>query len=384
MARLYLSPPDLAGTELAQLADAIDSGWIAPLGPHVEGFEAELAARTGAPHALALASGTAALHLGLLVAGVRAGDEVWLSTLTFSATANAVRYVGATPVFVDSDRATWNLDPALLADALDAAAARGALPRAVIAVDIYGQCAELEPIAAACRRHGVVLIEDAAEALGATYRGRPAGGFGDLAILSFNGNKIITTSGGGALLSSRRDWIDHARKLATQAREPARHYEHTEVGYNYRLSNLLAAVGRAQLADLDRRVEARRAINRAYRDALGDLPGWTFMPEAPGHRATFWLTCATIDAAAFGADRDTVLDALAADDIEGRPVWKPMHLQPVFAGMRSIGGGVAAHLFADGICLPSGSGMQPADVERVIAAVRTVIPGAARATGTGR
>jgi dTDP-4-amino-4,6-dideoxygalactose transaminase len=371
VARLYLSPPDLAGTELAQLADAIDSGWIAPLGPHVEGFEAELAARTGAPYALALASGTAALHLGLLVAGVRAGDEVWLSTLTFSATANAVRYVGATPVFVDSDRATWNLDPALLADALDAAAARGALPRAVIAVDIYGQCAELEPIAAACRRHGVVLIEDAAEALGATYRGRPAGGFGDLAILSFNGNKIITTSGGGALLS-------------TQAREPARHYEHTEVGYNYRLSNLLAAVGRAQLADLDRRVEARRAINRAYRDALGDLPGWTFMPEAPGHRATFWLTCATIDAAAFGADRDTVLDALAADDIEGRPVWKPMHLQPVFAGMRSIGGGVAAHLFADGICLPSGSGMQPADVERVIAAVRTVIPGAARATGTGR
>jgi pyridoxal phosphate-dependent aminotransferase EpsN len=212
----------------------------------------------------------------------------------------------------------------------------------------------------------VVLIEDAAEALGATYQGRPAGSLGDLAVLSFNGNKIITTSGGGMLLGADRRLIDRARKLATQAREPARHYEHAEVGYNYRLSNLLAAVGRAQLADLDRRVAARRAINARYRAALAALPGWTFMPEAPGHHPTCWLTCATIDAHAFGADRDAVIDALAAADIEARPVWKPMHLQPVFRACRTIGGEVAAALFADGICLPSGSGLAAADQDRVI------------------
>ena len=374
MARILLSPPELAGTELDLVADAVRSGWLAPLGPHVDAFEAEMAARLGVPHALALASGTAALHLALAVAGAGPGAEVWLSTLTFAATANAVRYVGATPVFVDSDRATWNMDPALLGSALDAAAARGALPRAVIAVDLYGQCAELVPIQAACRRHGVVLIEDAAEALGATYQGRPAGAFGDLAVLSFNGNKIITTSGGGMLLGADRAWLERARKLATQAREPARHYEHVEVGYNYRLSNLLAAVGRAQLADLDRRVAARRAINARYRAALGALPGWTFMPEAPGHHATWWLTCATIDARAFGAARDAVIDALAAVDIEARPVWKPMHLQPVFRGCRSIGGEVAAALFAEGICLPSGSGLTAADQDRVIDVVRAMAP----------
>jgi pyridoxal phosphate-dependent aminotransferase EpsN len=370
---MYLSPPDLAGSELELLRDAVESGWIAPLGSHVDGFEAEMCARIGVPHAVALSSGTAALHLALAVCGIGAGDDVWLSTLTFAATANAVRYTGAAPVFVDSERATWNLDPALLASALADAARAGRLPRAVIAVDLYGQCAALEPIAAACREHGVILVEDAAEALGATYRGRPAGSYGDLSVLSFNGNKIITTSGGGMLLSRRRDWIDRARFLATQAREPARHYEHAVVGYNYRLSNLLAAVGRAQLADLDRRVDARRAINRAYRDALGDLPGWSFMPEAPDHRATFWLTCATIDAAAFGAGRDAVIDALAAADIEARPVWKPMHLQPVFAGCRSIGGAVAGALFADGICLPSGSRMTASDIARVVDGVRGVV-----------
>jgi pyridoxal phosphate-dependent aminotransferase EpsN len=372
MARIHLSPPEVAGTELDLVADAVRSGWLAPLGPHVDAFEAELAARLGLPHALALASGTAALHLALAVAGAGPGDEVWVSTLTFAATANAVRYVGATPVFVDSDRATWNMDPALVGAALDDAARRGALPRALIAVDLYGQCAELAPIAAACRRHGVVLIEDAAEALGATYQGQPAGSFGDLAVLSFNGNKIITTSGGGMLLGSERAWIDRARKLATQAREPARHYEHVEVGYNYRLSNLLAAVGRAQLADLDRRVAARRAINARYRAGLAALPGWTFMPEAPGHRSTCWLTCATIDAREFGADRDAVIDALAAADVEARPVWKPMHLQPVFRDCRTIGGEVAAALFADGICLPSGSGLAAADQDRVIDVVRAL------------
>ena len=356
------------------LTDAVASNWIAPLGPHVDAFEAEMCARIDVPYAVALSSGTAALHLALEVLGVGAGDEVWLSTLTFAATANAVRYVGATPVFIDSERASWNLDPALLADALEDAAYHDRLPRAVIAVDLYGQCADLEPIAAACRRHGVALIEDAAEALGATYRGRPAGSFGDLSILSFNGNKIITTSGGGMLLGRSKAHIDRARFLATQAREPARHYEHTTVGHNYRLSNLLAAVGRAQLADLDRRVEARRATNAYYRRGLGDLPGWSFMPEAAFGRATAWLTCATIDAAAFGADRDAVIDRLAAADIEARPVWKPMHLQPVFRAHRCLGGAVAEALFRDGICLPSGSNLTDADRARVVAAVHKTLP----------
>jgi dTDP-4-amino-4,6-dideoxygalactose transaminase len=364
--RIFLSPPELAGTELALLRDAVDSNWIAPLGPHVDAFEAELAARLELPHALALSSGTAALHLALEVLGVGRGDEVWCSTLTFAATANAVRYVGATPVFVDSDRRTWNLDPDLLAEALDDAARRGALPRAVIAVDLYGQIAELEPIAAACRRHGVFLIEDAAEALGATYRGRPAGALGDLAILSFNGNKIITTSGGGALLGRERAWIDRARYLATQARSPVRHYEHEAIGYNYRLSNLLAAVGRAQLADLERRVDARRETNRIYREALGALPGWTFMPDAPERRSTWWLTCATV---ADHSRREAILDHLALEDIEARPIWKPMHLQPVFREHRVIGGAVAEDLFARGLCLPSGSGLTQADRERVIDAI---------------
>ena len=370
MARLYLSPPDLAGTEAELLLDAVRSGWIAPLGPHVDAFEAEVCARLEMPHAVALSSGTAALHLALILLGIGPGDEVWLSTLTFAATANAVRYVGATPVFIDSERATWNLDPAILATELDAAARRGALPRAVIVVDLYGQCAELLPIVAACKRHGVPLIEDAAEALGARYHGRPAGSFGDLTALSFNGNKIITTSGGGMLLGRDAKQIERARFLATQAREPARHYEHAEIGYNYRLSNLLAAVGRGQLADLERRVDARRAINTSYRRALGELPGWTFMTEAAGHHATFWLTCATIDASAFGADRDAVIDQLTAADIEARPVWKPMHLQPVFAGCKAFGGATAAALFANGICLPSGSGMSQADVVRVVDVVR--------------
>ncbi len=297
--------------------------------------------------------------------------------MTFAATANAITYVGAIPVFVDSDRATWNLDAAMFGTALDEAARSNTLPRAVIAVDLYGQCADLEPIAAACRRHGVALIEDAAEALGATYHGRPAGSFGDLAILSFNGNKIITTSGGGMLVGRDKAHIERARFLATQARDPARHYEHSVIGYNYRLSNLLAAVGRAQLADLGRRVDARRTTNAHYRQNLA-LPGWEFMPEASFGRATAWLTCATIDPAIFGADRDAVIDALAAADIEARPVWKPMHLQPVFREHRCIGGAVAEDLFVRGICLPSGSSLTAADRARVVEVVKAVPRAAAR------
>jgi len=371
MPRIYLSPPELTGNEQGLLAEALASNWITSLGPQLDRFEAEAARRCAMPHAVGLASGTAALHLALEILGIGRGDEVWVSTLTFAATANAVAYTGATPVFVDSDDATWNMDAELLAEALDAAARHGRLPRAVIAVDLVGQCADLDPIALACARHGVALIEDAAEALGATYRGRPAGSFGAMSILSFNGNKIITTSGGGMLLAQDPAHAARARFLATQAREPARHYEHQVVGYNYRLSNLLAAVGCAQLADLDRRVARRRAINTTYRRELGELPGWRFMPEAAFGECTFWLTCATIDPAAGGPGRDAVLDHLAKLDIEGRPVWKPLHLQPVFAGCRVIGGAVAERLFAHGICLPSGSSLSAADQARVVEGVRT-------------
>lgn len=369
-ARIYLSPPELTGRELAMLGEAVASGWIAPLGPQVDAFEAETARRVDMPHAVALSSGTAALHLALLTLDVGRGDIVWTSTLTFAATANAIAYTGAIPVFVDSDRASWNLDPGLLAEELERAARTSALPKALIGVDLYGQCADWAPISAACQRHGVMIIEDAAEALGATYRDRPAGSLGELSILSFNGNKIITTSGGGMLLSRRKAWIDRARYLATQAREPVRHYEHKEIGYNYRLSNLLAAVGRAQLADLERRVEARRTIQARYRAMLGDLPGWTFMPEASFGRATCWLTCATIDAGVAGETRDDVIDRLAAVDIEARPVWKPLHLQPAFAGARVLGGQVAESLFREGVCLPSGSALTQRDQDRVIEMVR--------------
>ena len=368
MARIYLSVPDQAGGEAAMVQDAIRSNWLAPLGPHVDGFEAEMSRRLDVPHALALSSGTAALHLALKVLGVGAGDDVWCSTLTFSASANAIAYVNANPVFVDSDRRSWNIDPIMLVTALDAAAVAGRLPKALIVVDLYGQCADVAPITAACQRHGVYIIEDAAEALGASYHGRPAGSFGDLSILSFNGNKIITTSGGGMLLGRHKPWLDHARHLSTQAREPAAHYEHKEIGYNYRLSNLLAAVGRVQLADLDRRVSRRRAINARYRAGL-ELPGWAFMPEASFGTSTFWLTCATIDSTQFGATRDQVIAALAKVDIEARPVWKPLHLQPVFAECRSIGGEVAEDLFTYGICLPSGSGLSDVEVDRVIAVI---------------
>jgi dTDP-4-amino-4,6-dideoxygalactose transaminase len=363
--RIYLSAPDQAGNEGAMVQDAITSNWIAPLGPHVDGFEAEMCRRLDLPYALALSSGTAALHLALKVLGVVAGDEVWCSTLTFAASANAIAYVNATPVFIDSDETSWNLDPSLVVAELAQVARDKRLPKALIVVDLYGQCADMQPIVEACKLHGVYVIEDAAEALGATYRGRPAGSFGDLSVLSFNGNKIITTSGGGMLLGRNKAWLDHARHLSTQAREPVAHYEHKEIGYNYRLSNLLAAVGRAQLADLDRRVARRRAINSRYRSELA-LPGWAFMPQADFGTSTFWLSCATIDEVKFGASRDQVIAALAADNIEARPVWKPLHQQPVFAGCRLIGGAVADRLFAHGLCLPSGSGLTDADISRVI------------------
>ena len=370
MGRIYLSPPHMGQKERELLLDAFDSGWIAPLGPHVDAFEREFAEYVGAPHAAALLSGTAALHLSLLLTGVQAGDEVITSTLTFAATANAIRYLGARPIFIDSDRSSWNMDPDLLAEELAERARRGRLPKAVVTVDLYGQCADYARIGALCEEYGVTLIEDAAEALGARAFGRSAGTFGRLGIFSFNGNKIITTSGGGMLVSESEELIHKARFLATQARDPAPHYQHSVLGYNYRLSNLLAAVGRGQLRTMDERVARRRAHNRFYREALGDLPGVEFMPEAEYGRCSFWLSCLTIDAAAFGCDREAIRLHLEAHDIESRPVWKPMHLQPLYADVPCRGGEVATDLFQRGLCLPSGHGLEDADRQRIAGLIR--------------
>lgn len=371
--RIFLSPPDVGADERALLLDAFDSNWIAPLGPHVDAFEREFADVVGVGHAVALSSGTAALHLALILLGVGPGDEVLVPTLTFVATANAVRYVGARPVFVDSDPTSWNIDPDLVAEALAQRAGEGRLPKALVTVDLYGQCADYERLEGLCAKYGIPLIEDAAEALGASYGDRQAGSFGRVGIFSFNGNKIITTSGGGMLVTDDRELAARARHLATQAREPARHYEHVDLGFNYRMSNLLAAVGRGQVKSLPEKVVRRRAIFKRYATAFADAPGIAFMPEAAYGRATRWLTVALVDEAAAGVNRDELIDRLEEADIEARPAWKPMHLQPLFADAEVVGGTVAAGIFARGICLPSGSAMSDGDVDRVVSVIRAVI-----------
>jgi dTDP-4-amino-4,6-dideoxygalactose transaminase len=367
--RIFLSPPHLTGREAELVAEAIASNWIAPLGPQVDAFERELAAVAGVEHAVALSSGTAALHLALLVLGIGAGDEVACSDLTFAASANAVAYTGATPFFVDCDEATWTIDPELLERAITARRATGANVRALVAVDLYGQCCDYDAVREVCARHDVFLVQDAAESLGATYRGAPAGGQGLLAAFSFNGNKIITTSGGGMLVSEDGDLVEHARKLSTQAREPVAHYEHLEVGFNYRLSNVLAALGRAQLESLPERVATRRRTRDRYRELLADAPGITFIPEADYGKGNAWLTCMVVDADGFGADREAIRLALEAEDIEARPLWKPMHLQPIYASHVTFGGDVSGRLFERGLCLPSGTALTDADQDRVVATV---------------
>lgn len=367
--RVYLSPPHVFGDEQILVADAFASNWIAPLGPHVDAFEREFSEAVGVPHAVALSSGTAGLHLAMRLLGVGPGDEVICSSLTFSASANPICYERATPVFVDCD-ATWTLDPNLLEDALRAADARGRRPKAVVAVDLYGQSCDYDAITVICDRFGVPLVEDAAEALGSSYRGRPTGGFGRLAVFSFNGNKIITTSGGGMLVSADKPLVDGARFLATQAREPVPHYEHRAVGFNYRLSNVLAAIGRGQLRTLETRVATRRRIFQRYQEALGSLPGIAFMPEAGYGTVNRWLTCITIDPDAFGAGGEQVRVRLEAENIESRPLWKPMHLQPVFRDCRTYGGAVAERLFRTGLCLPSGSNLRDEDQQRVVEIIR--------------
>jgi len=368
--RIFLSPPHMGDLEQKYIGEAFASNWIAPLGPHVEAFQREFAATVGVSHALATISGTAALHLALQLVGVGNGDDVFVSTLTFAASVNPVRYLGATPVLVDSERDSWNMDPHLLAQELQERAKIGKLPKAVVVVHLYGQSADMDPILDSCRKYEVPLIEDAAEALGATYKGRPVGTLGRAGVFSFNGNKIITTSGGGMLVSEDRRLVTHAFKLATQARDPAPYYEHSQVGYNYRMSNVLAGIGRGQLRVLSERVAARRRNFEFYAAALADVPGIEFMPEAPWGTHTRWLTTAVITPAEFGSDRDELRQRLDAANIEARPVWKPMHLQPVYRGCTALGGSVAEDLFQRGLCFPSGSNMTADDLERVVSVVR--------------
>lgn len=370
--RIYLSPPHMSGREQIYVNEAFATNWVAPVGPHVDAFEREFAQAVGARYAAAVSSGTAALHLALILAGVGAGDDVMVSTLTFSASANPIVYQGGRPVFIDSERTSWNMDPALLAEELETRARTNRLPKAVILVHLYGQSADIAPVQAACDRYGVTLIEDAAEALGSTYQGRKPGVFGKLGIYSFNGNKIITTSGGGMLVSDDAEWVTHARKLATQARDQAPHYQHSEIGYNYRMSNILAAIGRGQLEVLEERVQARRRNFDYYTERLGRMAGIDFMPEAPWGRHARWLTCITVDPAHFGADREAIRCLLEAENIEARPVWKPLHLQPVFAECESVGGEVAADLFARGLCLPSGSSLTVPELDRICTLVETL------------
>lgn len=369
---ILLSTPHMGDRELEFVKEAFDTNWIAPVGPHVDAFEEEFCEVVGAGHAAAVSSGTAALHLALRLIGIEPGDEVFCSTLTFIATANPITYLGAKPVFIDTDRTSWNMNPNLLREALYRRAKLGKLPKAVVLVHLYGQSADIAPILEACDQYSIPLIEDAAESLGATYKGRSPGTFGRIGIYSFNGNKIITTSGGGMLVSDDPNLAGKARFLATQARDRAPHYQHSEIGYNYRLSNVLAGIGRGQLRVLESRVQARRHNFEVYQQALGNLPGIEFMPEAGFGRATRWLTCLTIDPTAFGADREEIRIALANEQIEARPVWKPLHLQPVFAGCESIGGAIAGGLFERGLCLPSGSNLTTEDLQRVIDAIANI------------
>ena len=379
--RIWLSPPDVRAPERASLLAALDSGWVAPVGPDLDAFEAELAERCGVSHAVALSSGTAALHLALLQVGVSPGDDVLVPTATFAATANAVTYCGARPCFIDADPVTWQMSAALLAAELAERRDRGNLPAAVLTVDLYGACPDYDAILAICAEHGVPVVEDAAEALGATFAGRPAGSFGAAGMVSFNGNKIITTSSGGALLCHDPASADRARYLATQARRPFAHYEHTEIGFNYRLSNLLAAFGRGQLASLDERIARRRAIHERYRAAFADLEGVAFPSAVPGCTTNAWLTCIILQPGVARLGPEELRLALEAENIETRPLWKPMHAQPVFRNHPARIDGTADRLFATGLCLPSGSGMSDADLDRVVTAVRSTLTKADRADG---
>jgi pyridoxal phosphate-dependent aminotransferase EpsN len=372
--RIHLSVPHMGVDERRFVGEAFDTNWLSTVGPNVDGFEREIAERLGGDvHALAVSSGTAALHLILRAIGVGHGDRVAVSTLTFAGSVWPVLYLGAEPVFIDSETTSWNVDPERLREYLGVAARHGRLPKAFIAVHLYGQHADLDPILEMCRQYGVTLIEDAAESLGATYRGRQTGTVADYSILSFNGNKIITTTGGGAVIARDPALLTRMKKWANQSREPAIEYVHAEYGFNYRMSNVLAGIGRGQLKVLDDRVARRRAIFARYREAFADLPGVTPQPEAPWGLHTRWLSVFSIDPAEVPVTPEEIVRELDREDIEARPVWRPMHMQPVFAGAHIVAGDVAQRLYETGICLPSSSSLAEDDQRRVIEAVRSVV-----------
>ncbi|KTR24838.1 MULTISPECIES: DegT/DnrJ/EryC1/StrS family aminotransferase [Curtobacterium] len=370
---ILLSPPDVGPSEAAAVTRAVESGWVAPVGPELTAFEREAAARVGRAHAVAVSSGTAALHLSLLAAGVGPGDVVPTSTMTFAATANAIRYTGARPVFVDSTDLDGNIDVALLGSVLRRLRDDGHRIGAVVPVDLLGHVVDYTAIGALCDEFTVPLIADAAESFGSRHRGRPVGAFGFTSCVSFNGNKIMTTSGGGMVFTDSPDVAERLRHLATQARQPVAHYEHKEVGYNYRLSNVLAALGRAQLQRLDAMIERRRVVRAAYRDVFDSVPGARVLGRAPqDQQENCWLTAVVVDPHRAGWSAPDLAQALAAADIESRPLWKPMHLQPAHAGSDAAVTGVAEALFTRGLALPSGSSLRDDDLDRVLAVIRSV------------
>jgi dTDP-4-amino-4,6-dideoxygalactose transaminase len=371
--RLYLSPPHLGRHELNYLHKAIEDNWVAPIGPNLDGFERDICEYTGAQHCVALTSGTAAIHLGLILLGVGPGDIVLCPSFTFVATANPITYLGATPVFVDSEPDTWNLCPERLREAIDNQLRQGHRPKALLVVHLYGMPAKLREILAIAAEYNIPVLEDAAEALGSRYEGTPLGTFGAVGVFSFNGNKILTTSGGGVLVTNNATWAQKARYLATQARDVAPHYQHSETGYNYRLSNLLAGIGRGQMELIEERVKRRREIHAWYREQLAGVLGLQVTPvELAGSRSNRWLTTLLLDPTETSITPEQVRLHLETRNIESRPLWKPLHLQPLFATAPMYGGTICADLFARGLCLPSGSAMTEADLRRVTSAVREI------------
>jgi pyridoxal phosphate-dependent aminotransferase EpsN len=371
--QVYLSPPEVGPEERARVDEALATNWVAPAGPHLAAFEEEVCDAFGIGHAVALNSGTAALHLALRLAGVRPGNEVLVSDLTFAASANPILYEGGRPVFIDSEERSWNIDPEIFAETVERKVRAGRAPRAAIIVDVLGQCADWTPLLETCRKHGIFVIEDAAESVGATYGKSHAGTFGDIGIYSFNGNKILTTGGGGMLVSRDARLVTRAHKLATQSRVPAPHYEHAELGFNYRMSNVLAGIGRAQLRKLPAKIKARRRVFEHYRKTLRDLPGVSFMPEARFGRATRWLSCIRIDPDVAAGSREAVRIALEKAGIEARAVWKPLHMQPLYDGAEFNGRGFSEILFAEGLCLPSGGGLTANELGKIVGVVRGVL-----------
>ena len=363
--KIWLSSPNMGGDELKYIHEAFDTNWIAPLGPNVNNFEKEMAAYTGINYAAALSSGTAAIHLALIILGVKAGDEVLCQSFTFSASANPIAYQQAVPVFIDSESETWNMDPALLETAIKDRISKGKRPKAVIVVHLYGQPAKMDEITSICRKYEIPLIEDAAEALGSSYKNKMAGSFGEFGVLSFNGNKIITTSGGGMLLSDDEEQITKARFFATQARDDAPHYQHSHIGYNYRMSNVLAGIGLGQLKILEQRVAQKREIFNFYAEELSRFPGIQFQPEMKKSKSNKWLTAVTIDAKSTGFTREDLRLTFDKENIEARPLWKPMHLQPVFKSAPAYVNGISEKLFQDGLCLPSDTNMTQDEFSRI-------------------